>query len=509
MEAFSSSTSKPARPLAGLRLVITGLDLQQSEHRGIATYSKAMLSALASAGAELWLLTEFQPKLRGRSLSTSPKAVRREVFAARVLEALNTGSSFAPIPLAAGALARRSSWARKALRAWQLLLELPGYLLLKSRYNLSKAWRVDLLHCTDNPYLRVERLSYLQDLTGLLCTKNIFTNAYRSAAGQRNKPLSVRLGDYDALITTCPLHLAVEGPKPCLQTIHDLIPLEYAQHLDHAGAFSKRLESCLHSNRLYVSQATREKFTGVFGLQEHTSEATLIQPPSLLIDSRHHDLLAHQDQLTLPKQHKGGNSSLRPFQYLLFNSSVEPRKNLLFVIKAFRRSGLPQLGIKLCVTGMLKGDAYSRAVASQADASVVLTGYLDETTKTQLYLNALVVVSPSLVEGFGIPVLDAACLGVATIASPSNSHLEIQALQDFQSLIWICDTVNPLDWALAMQQLAVREQANLQDAVLERRRRLERYAACSQQIQATFQDTLCEQVLAAVESAQAHTKKGS
>jgi len=197
LEAFSSSTSKPARPLAGLRLVITGLDLQQSEHRGIATYSKAMLSALANAGAELWLLTEFQPKLRGRSLRTSPKAVRREVFAARVLEALNTGSSIAPIPLAAGALARRSSWARKALRAWQLLLDLPGYLLLKSRYNLSKAWRVDLLLCADNPYLRVERLSYLQDLTGLLCTKNIFTNAYRSAAGQRNKPLSVRLGDYD------------------------------------------------------------------------------------------------------------------------------------------------------------------------------------------------------------------------------------------------------------------------------------------------------------------------
>ena len=179
------------------------------------------------------------------------------------------------------------------------------------------------------------------------------------------------------------------------------------------------------------------------------------------------------------------------------------------MIEAYRQTGLAQQGIRLCVTGQLKQDAYSQSVARQADDSVVLTGYLDETTKAQLFLNALVVVSPSLVEGFGIPVLDAACLGVATIASPSNSHLEIQALQDFQSLIWICDTVNPLDWALAMQQLAVREQANLQDAVLERRRRLERYAACSQQIQATFQDTLCEQVLAAVESAQAHTKKGS
>jgi len=139
----------------------------------------------------------------------------------------------------------------------------------------------------------------------------------------------------------------------------------------------------------------------------------------------------------------------------------------------------------------------------------VLTGYLNESTKAQLFLNSLVVVSPSLVEGFGIPVLDAACLGVATVASPSNSHLEIQALQDFEKLIWICDTVNPLDWALAMHQLATSEQARIQDNGQERRRRLERYAERAHQIQAAFQQTLCEQVLSAVQSAQTQTKKGS
>ena len=62
----------------------------------------------------------------------------------------------------------------------------------------------------------------------------------------------------------------------------------------------------------------------------------------------------------------------------------------------------------------------------------MLTGYVDEATKRHLYLNALALISPSLVEGFGIPVLDAACLGLPALASPIGSHREIQAMHDFQ-----------------------------------------------------------------------------
>ena len=56
---------------------------------------------------------------------------------------------------------------------------------------------------------------------------------------------------------------------------------------------------------------------------------------------------------------------------------------------------------------------------------------MDETSKLDLYLNALGLLSPSLVEGFGIPVLDGACLGMPTVASNCESHLEIQNLHDF------------------------------------------------------------------------------
>ena len=38
-----------------LRVLVTAIDLEQSEHRGIAVYSKGVLKALNQAGAEVWL----------------------------------------------------------------------------------------------------------------------------------------------------------------------------------------------------------------------------------------------------------------------------------------------------------------------------------------------------------------------------------------------------------------------------------------------------------------------
>jgi glycosyltransferase involved in cell wall biosynthesis len=500
LEASPSSAATPAKPLQGLRLVVTGLDLQQQEHRGIAAYSKALLKALACSGAELWLLTDFEPKLSGGSLRRAPAGAKQLVFSARVLEALNRGHQAAPLPLAATVLARRSAWAKKVVKAWRLVQELPGYLLLRGRYRLRRAKRVDLLSLFDNPYVRLERLRYFEDLTGILCARNLYINSFRAAAGRHSQPIAVELEPFDGLISTCPLHLRTCGNGPFIQTIHDLIPLEYMQTTDHAGAFSRRLESCLATGRLFVSSSTQRKFKATFGEASGTGEAVLIQPPSLQLPEPHQWSLADQNLLRPSPRLKGELGNLQAFRYVLFNSSVEPRKNLLFVIRAYRRSGLAEHGIRLCVTGQLKKDDYSRSVAEQADESVLLTGYIDEPTKALLFLNALMVLSPSLVEGFGIPVLDAACLGAGVIASPSESHREIQAMHDFQSLVWLCDTRDPLDWAIAMQRLAAEESTRIGQSSGsgsgERQRRLRRYRHQKDQVFEAFRGAVCQQVMA-------------
>ena len=123
------------------------------------------------------------------------------------------------------------------------------------------------------------------------------------------------------------------------------------------------------------------------------------------------------------------------------------------MLKAYLESGLEAHGIQLCITGKLKNDGYSHEVRRLVDCHpfVLLTGYVDEALKRQLFLNALALVSPSLVEGFGIPVLDAACLGVPAIASQSQSHREIQQLHDFDQHVLLCSTRETSDWASALR----------------------------------------------------------
>ena len=66
-----------AKPLKGRKILITAFDLEQSEHRGIAVYSKSLIRCLNEAGAEVWLLTEFFDKLSEKGLRDLPKILSR------------------------------------------------------------------------------------------------------------------------------------------------------------------------------------------------------------------------------------------------------------------------------------------------------------------------------------------------------------------------------------------------------------------------------------------------
>ena len=53
--------SNNTNSLTGRKILVTAFDLEQSEHRGIAVFTKALIHCLKLAGAEVWLLTEAQP----------------------------------------------------------------------------------------------------------------------------------------------------------------------------------------------------------------------------------------------------------------------------------------------------------------------------------------------------------------------------------------------------------------------------------------------------------------
>ena len=196
-------------------------------------------------------------------------------------------------------------------------------------------------------------------------------------------------------------------------------------------------------------------------------------------------------------KNRSKSSSLQPFRYLLFNSSVEARKNLLFLVKAFAQSNLGREGIRLCVTGKLKSDSYSKSVREVVanEPAILLTGYVDEATKLDLYLNALALLSPSLVEGFGIPVLDAACLGLPALVSSCDAHREIHDLFDFSDYVLPISILESRDWSGAMQAITGLHNDLAYKQEEERMRRLRRYLRISAEIEARFEEQIAQLVL--------------
>ena len=120
---------------------------------------------------------------------------------------------------------------------------------------------------------------------------------------------------------------------------------------------------------------------------------------------------------------------------------------------------------------------------------------MDEATKLDLYLNALALLSPSLVEGFGIPVLDAACLGLPALASSCDAHREIHDLFDFRDYVLPISILESRDWAVAMQTIASLHEHLADAPEQERMQRLRRYLRMSRQIEDRFKDQIAQLML--------------
>jgi len=112
--------------------------------------------------------------------------------------------------------------------------------------------------------------------------------------------------------------------------------------------------------------------------------------------------------------------------YVLSVGNLQPRKNLVRLIKAFRAVLAGGLDIDLVVVGAERYRA-SEALESVGEASkrIRFTGYVSDRQLAACYSLAEVFVMPSLFEGFGIPALEAMTHGVAVVCSRSGALPEV------------------------------------------------------------------------------------
>ena len=141
------------------------------------------------------------------------------------------------------------------------------------------------------------------------------------------------------------------------------------------------------------------------------------------------------------------------------------------------------------ITGKLKKDDYSLKLKKIIDKNpgIVLTDYISETLKSTLYLNALCLLSPSIIEGFGIPVLDACCLGLPCFASDCLSHKEILELHDFDSYLELYSPESEIKWTNVFLKKGF---IDILDPEQKRINRIRRYKEMSNKMLETFSDKL-------------------
>jgi len=114
--------------------------------------------------------------------------------------------------------------------------------------------------------------------------------------------------------------------------------------------------------------------------------------------------------------------------YILYVGNIEPRKNLTFLVKAFEMvvARVPEL--KLIIAGrpgMPYPEFYKTLSDSPMRKSITIVNGPSTEVLVQLYNAASCFCYPSLMEGFGLPVLEAFNCGCPVIASNNSSLPEV------------------------------------------------------------------------------------
>ncbi len=232
--------------------------------------------------------------------------------------------------------------------------------------------------------------------------KRLWTHVRFAAAILRDKPD----------LTFVPAHtLPLLFPGKAIVTVHDLGYKHFPQahtgfqrwYLDYSTRHSAR-----RANMVFVdSQATADDLTHFYGTNKKKIQVVYpgVEAPE------YNDVDVFQ-KYNLPPR------------YFLFIGTLQPRKNIEGIVRAYRAyrervekpAGLVLAGGK----GWLYDERWTVGVEG-----VHLPGYIDEEDKAHLYANAVALVFPSFYEGFGFPVVEALHIGLPAIISNTSSLPEI------------------------------------------------------------------------------------
>jgi glycosyltransferase involved in cell wall biosynthesis len=134
------------------------------------------------------------------------------------------------------------------------------------------------------------------------------------------------------------------------------------------------------------------------------------------------------DWVTAAQSRSDGRPTV-PGGYILFVGTLEARKNVAGLLDAYARlvSRMPDAPRLVLAGGPTPESAgwLARAADGPAAGRVDARGYIQPADRATLYAGAAMLVLPSYMEGFGLPVLEAMALGIPVIVSTRGALPEV------------------------------------------------------------------------------------
>lgn len=215
--------------------------------------------------------------------------------------------------------------------------------------------------------------------------------------------------------------LFAEGRKGSVVTVHDLGFMKYPHFVRKFGSekMARRVKSALDeaATIITVSENSKKDILEYFPVPESRIAVTY---------EGINEKFFHKPDDAFIERSKQKHRIAK--NYILFVGTLEPRKNIPALIRAYDAAKTLHADFQLVLAGGLGwvyDEIFDAIDKSSVKENILLTYYLEWEELHALYHGASLFVFPSFYEGFGLPPLEAMACGVPVITSNASSLPEV------------------------------------------------------------------------------------
>tara|TARA_B100000925_G_scaffold290546_1_gene276021 strand:- start:6325 stop:7383 length:1059 start_codon:yes stop_codon:yes gene_type:complete len=196
-------------------------------------------------------------------------------------------------------------------------------------------------------------------------------------------------------------------------TIHDIyLFLDQREEISSKTFREKKLKQLKESismadHFISVSQKTKEDFCDFFSIPESKVSVT------------------HLGYRKPEQIHNNSNNLNLPEKYILFVGTLSERKNCLRMLEAFSRLHDKSLHFIFAGGKVPNYPFFEKIKSLKLESRVQYFDYVTDSDLSTLYFNATAFIFPTLYEGFGIPLLEAASIGLPVLTSNRGAAPEV------------------------------------------------------------------------------------